>query len=81
MAAPYSAAGPRHMAFNDAGTYAYVIEQTTSTVDVFAVGQDGNLTYVNQTVTVLPEGLYLSIAAGALTSKDSRTNVQFHHRI
>ena len=48
-------AGPRHLAFHPAGTYAFVNNELNMTVTVFAVEADGGLKEL-QTVDTLPAG-------------------------
>jgi 6-phosphogluconolactonase len=47
-------AGPRHIAFHPAGTYAYVINELNSTIDVFGLDPVSGVLVWRQTVPTLP---------------------------
>jgi 6-phosphogluconolactonase len=57
--------GPRHIAFAPAGKYVYVIEEISSTVEVFAYDADAGTLKPLQRISTLPEGF-----AGASTAAD-----------
>jgi len=57
--------GPRHIAFHPSGKYAYVIEELSSTVEVFAYNADSGTLKPLQRVSTLPEGF-----TGASTCAD-----------
>jgi 6-phosphogluconolactonase len=65
--------GPRHLAFHPSGRYAYVINELTSTVTVFAYdAAKGELAPI-ETVTSLPEGFQgTSYTAELEVSRDGR---------
>lgn len=48
-------AGPRHITFSADGEWAYVINETSVDINVYAVGPDGDLE-LSQTIAALPEG-------------------------
>jgi 6-phosphogluconolactonase len=57
--------GPRHMAFAPNGKYAYVIEEISSTVEVFAYDADAGVLKPLQRIGALPQGF-----TGTNTSAD-----------
>jgi len=64
--------GPRHFTFSKDGSKMYVINELNSTMTVFSVAKDGNLTEI-QTISTLPEGFTeKSYCADVHLSKDSK---------
>ncbi len=57
--------GPRHIAFHPSGKYVYVIEELSSTVEVFAYDADAGTLKPFQRISTLPEGF-----KGASTAAD-----------
>lgn len=49
-------AGPRHMAFHHNDQYAYLVNELDSTVDVLAIGENGQKYTTVQTIDVMPAG-------------------------
>ncbi len=65
-------AGPRHFTFGKDGSKMYVINELNSTMTVFNVEKDGNLTEI-QTISTLPEGFTeKSYCADVHLSKDGK---------
>lgn len=64
--------GPRHFTFSKDGSKMYVISELNSTMTVFNVAKDGNLTEI-QTLSTLPEGFKeKSYCADVHLSKDGK---------
>ncbi|MFI8415450.1 6-phosphogluconolactonase [Serratia sp. NPDC078593] len=49
-------AGPRHMAFHHNDQYAYLVNELDSTVDVLAIGENGQKYTTVQTIDAMPAG-------------------------
>ncbi|MDO5113422.1 MAG: lactonase family protein [Planctomycetia bacterium] len=62
-----SGAGPRHIAFDPAGHYLYVVNELSCTLDVFQCDPETGILACAQSLSLLPERFYGQASGGAVT--------------
>lgn len=60
LAAPASAADPRHIVVHPGGNFAYVVFEGTNRLAVYSIDSDGGLAYANISYPLIPPGVYHS---------------------